>query len=72
MKHVESVEYKISDDLDIINTVLAQITLKDFAALFSTHVSMNIPIPLLKKVKNEFERMEKNNVVTKVTEPTEW
>ena len=48
------------------------ITLKPGATPYSLNAPRRVPIPLMKSVKEELERMEKLDVITKVTEPTEW
>ena len=44
---------------------------KDFEA-YIQYAPRRVPIPLLPKVKAELERMERDEVITAVTEPTEW
>ncbi len=48
------------------------IKLKPEAVLFSLHAPRRIPLPLLGKVKEEIDRMEKMGVITKIEEPTNW
>ena len=39
---------------------------------YSIHTPRRVPIPLLPKVKQELERMEKLGVISKIDEPTDW
>ncbi len=48
------------------------IKLKPEAVPFSLHAPRRIPLPLLGKVKEEIDRMEKMGVITKIEEPTDW
>lgn len=48
------------------------IKLKPDATPFSLATPRRVPIPLLGKVKEELERMEKMSVISRVEAPTEW
>lgn len=48
------------------------IKLKPDATPFSLAMPRRVPIPLLGKVKEELERMEKMSVISRVEAPTEW
>ena len=48
------------------------VKLKDGAKAFSLYAPRNVPIPLLPKVRQELERMERLGVIRKVSEPTPW
>ena len=39
---------------------------------YSFDTPRRVPIPLMKAVKSELDRMEKQGVIAKVTKPTEW
>lgn len=49
-----------------------KIILKDDAQPYSVATPQHIPIPLLPTVEKELVRMESTDIVTKVTDPTEW
>ena len=49
-----------------------KIELKENAQPYALSTPRRIPIPLLPKVKEELVRMEKDNVIQKVEEPTDW
>ncbi|KAJ8355042.1 hypothetical protein SKAU_G00226090 [Synaphobranchus kaupii] len=48
------------------------IKLKPEAVPFSLHTPRRVPLPLMGKVKEEIDRMEKMGVITKIEEPTDW
>ena len=48
------------------------IRLKEEARPFSLSTPRRVPIPLMKPVKQELDRMVKLGVISPVTEPTEW
>ncbi|XP_062399854.1 uncharacterized protein K02A2.6-like [Sardina pilchardus] len=48
------------------------INLKPDAKPFSLKVPRRVPLPLMGKVKQELERMEKLGVISRVEAPTEW
>ena len=48
------------------------ISLKPGAIPYSLDTPRRVPIPLMKAVKSELDRMEKQGVIAKVTKPTEW
>ncbi|KAJ8877220.1 hypothetical protein PR048_021674 [Dryococelus australis] len=49
-----------------------KIVLKDGAKPFVQLVPRTVPIPLLKKLKAEFEKLIQLDIIGPVTEPTEW
>lgn len=55
-----------------LKTDPVKIVLKEGAEPYSVNVSRRVPLPLLPKVKAELSRMEKEGIIEKVTEPTEW
>ena len=48
------------------------ISLKPDATPYSLTTPRRVPIPLMKAVKAELDRMERQGVIVKVTKPTEW
>ena len=59
-------------ELGLMKCPPVRIRLKADADPYSLNTARRIPIPLLAKVEEELLRMERNGVVTAVTEPTEW
>ena len=49
-----------------------KIRLRDDATAYSISTARRIPLPLLPKVEQELQRMEKNGVTERITEPTDW
>ena len=49
-----------------------KIKLNKDAKLFALYTPRRIPIPLLPKVKEELQRMEKLGVISRISEPTDW
>ena len=49
-----------------------QIKLRERAQPYALTVPRHVRIPLLPKVKEELERMERLGVITKIKEPTDW
>ncbi len=39
---------------------------------FPINVPRQVPIPLCQKTEQELQRMERNGVISRVDEPTEW
>ena len=49
-----------------------EIKLKPDAKPFALFTPRNVPLPMLKRVQTELQRMEALGVIAKVNEPTEW
>ena len=49
-----------------------EITLNSDATPFALSTPRRIPLPLMKEVKHELERMEKQNIISKVEGPSDW
>ena len=49
-----------------------RIKLREDAEPYSVLCARRIPIPLLKMVEQQLQKMVEDNVIVKVTEPTEW
>ncbi|KAI4884911.1 hypothetical protein NFI96_000924, partial [Prochilodus magdalenae] len=60
------------EEFGLLKTQPVKIMLQENAQPYAVHTARRIPIPLLKPVKEELERMEANDIIQKVTEPTEW
>ena len=48
------------------------IKVKDDATPFAITVPRQVPIPLRKEIEKELKRMERNGVISRVDETTEW
>ncbi|KAL6476464.1 hypothetical protein MHYP_G00149630 [Metynnis hypsauchen] len=59
-------------EFGLLKTQPVKIVLQENAQPYAVHTARRIPIPLLKPVKEELERMEANDIIQKVTEPTKW
>ena len=55
-----------------IKTPPVKIQLQEGAQPYSVHTARRIPIPLLGKVKEELQNMERVGIIKKVDEPTDW
>uniref|UniRef100_A0A3B1ITQ0 Gypsy retrotransposon integrase-like protein 1 n=1 Tax=Astyanax mexicanus TaxID=7994 RepID=A0A3B1ITQ0_ASTMX len=55
-----------------LKTEPVRIQLKDNAKPFAVHTARRVPFPLLQKVKEELQRMERNGIIERVTQPTDW
>ena len=55
-----------------IHTTPVKIQLQEGAQPYSVHTARRIPIPLLGKVKEELQKMERVGIIKKVDEPTDW
>ncbi|KAK0131436.1 hypothetical protein N1851_033838 [Merluccius polli] len=62
---------KLCDGLGLVQKAYT-IKLKPDAKPFSLKVPRRVPLPLMGKVKQELERMEKLGVISRVEAPTEW
>ena len=51
---------------------LVNITLNDGAVPYNCGVARRIPLALQDKVKAEIEQMEKDGIIIRETEPTDW
>ena len=48
------------------------IKLRENATPYALTTPRRVPLPLLPKVKEELQRMERLGVITKIEEPTDW
>lgn len=69
---VASEHYDAFGEHGTLKTDPVKIQLKDSALPCAVHTARCVPIPMLQKVKEELQRMEKNGVIEWVTQPTEW
>ncbi len=49
-----------------------EIKLTEDAKTFAVTVPRQVPIPLRKETESELQRLERNGVISRVIEPTEW
>lgn len=56
----------------LLKTQPVKIVLQDNAQPYAVCTARRVPIPLLGAVKEELARMEANNIIEAVTDPTEW
>ena len=55
-----------------LKTDSVRIHLKDNAQPYAVHTARRLPLPMLQKVKEELQRMERNGIIERVTQPTDW
>ena len=74
IKRVDTVEEPVFGDLNEqpikCQPVKAQLT--ENAQAYSISTARRVPIPLFGKVKEELTRIEKNGIIEKINEPTDW
>ena len=71
VKRIEEVR-DVFGDMGLMKCKPVKIKLKHSAQPYSIPVPRRIPIPLMKQVEEELERMVTEEVIAKVTEPTDW
>lgn len=71
VKRIEEV-HKAFGEHGTLKTEPVKILLRDNAEPYTVHTARRVPLPLLQKVKEELKRMEENEVIEPVTEPTDW
>ena len=71
---VQRVDNTVFGQLDdqAVDCEPVKISLREDAEPYSLHTARRVPIPLLSKVKEELEKMEKACVIEKITEPSDW
>ena len=70
VKCVEEVHTAFSEH-GTLKSEPVKILLRDHAGPYTVHTARHVPLPLLQKVKEELKRMEENEVIEPVTEPTD-
>ena len=56
----------------LLKTEPVRIALQDDAQPYAVPTARRIPLPLVPLVKRELQRMEDEDIIEKVTQPTEW
>ncbi len=49
-----------------------KIQLKENAQPYAVHTAQCVPLPMLQKIKEELQRMERNGIIGRVTQPIDW
>ncbi|KAL8590396.1 hypothetical protein ACOMHN_011610 [Nucella lapillus] len=49
-----------------------KIKLKENAEPYSLYTARRVPIPLMEKIRLELDRMKTANIISEITEPTDW
>lgn len=71
VKRIEEVHNAFGEH-GTLKTEPVKIQLKDNATPYALHTARRVPIPLMHKVREELRRMEENDIIEEVTEPTDW
>lgn len=58
-------------EFGLLKTQPVKIVLREDARPYAVHTARRIPIPFMKPVKEELDRMEANGIIQKVSEHTE-
>lgn len=69
---VENVNLDVFGQTGCIKGKPVKITLKEDVTPYCVTTARRVPFPLMPKVKAELDRMEHDNIINKVTEPTDW
>lgn len=69
---INEVEPDVYGELGKMKTTPVKIVLRDEAVPYSLLSPRCITIPVIGKVKDKLERMEKLDIISKADEPTEW
>lgn len=67
--------YEVSSneqEFGLLKTQPVKIVLQENAQPYAVYTAHRVPIPLLSAVKEELNRMEANDIIETVAEPTEW
>ena len=72
-RHVDEITQDVFGDYGLLNdSEPVKIRLKDGAVPYNVTTSRRVSAPMLKQVRAELERMVDNNIISPITEPTEW
>lgn len=55
-----------------LKTEPVRMQLKDNAQPYAVHTAWHVPLAVLQKVKVDLHSMERNGIIEKVTQPTDW
>ena len=72
IKRADSVKETKSNEIGLMKTSPIKIHIREDVTPVCRAVARRIPFPLMNAVRNELDRMIENDVIEKVTEPTEW
>ena len=70
VKRVE--EVSVFGSCGLVKCKPVKITLREDAKPYCINTPRRVPFPILPKVEDELMRMEREGIIEKVTEPTEW
>lgn len=59
-------------EFGLLKTQPMKIGLQENVQPYAVAIARRVPIPLLKAVKEELDKMEANNIIEAVTQTTEW
>lgn len=71
VKRIEEV-HKAFGEHGTLKTDPVKIQLRENAQPYAVHAARRVPLPLMAKVQEELKRMEENDIIEPVTEPTDW
>ena len=72
MKYLNEVEPNVFGTAGVMNTEPVKIKLKENAEPYCLTTARRIPFPIYDKAQKELERMEREGIIRKVTEATDW
>lgn len=72
VKRIEENTADVFGDIGLINCEAVNIELTDNTKTYCVNAARKVPFPLLSKVEEELNRMLKEGIIKKVTEPTDW
>lgn len=72
VQRIDEIPQSIFGHTGLINCDPVKIELKSDAVPYSVTTARRIPFPLLPKVEQELEKMLRDGIIEKVSEPTDW